>query len=113
MSWKKFIVGEKMPDINDPKYKKRAEREMAAGEWFARKTGLVKLAAKVQRSANRNPKRFLAVSFGIVILGFFYTVGSMIVAYNHGRQRTHSSTAVEQVDSAMKAGHKGLVMPRR
>ena len=31
MSWKKMIFGEKMPDKDDPKYKERYEREVAAG----------------------------------------------------------------------------------
>ena len=30
MSWKKMIFGEKMPDKDDPKYKERYEREVAA-----------------------------------------------------------------------------------
>ena len=31
MGWKKMIFGEKMPDKNDPKYKERYEKEVAAG----------------------------------------------------------------------------------
>ena len=36
MSWKKMIFGEKMPDKDDPKYKERYEREVAAGRKAAR-----------------------------------------------------------------------------
>ena len=113
MSWKKFLIGEKMPDANDPAYKAKAERDRAAGAWFAQKTGMVKLAIIVQRYANRHPKRFLGISFGIVILGFIFTIANMVVAYNSGHKTGRKSSAVEQVDSALKATHHGIVMPRR
>ena len=31
MGWKKLIFGEKMPDKNDPKYRKQYEKEVDAG----------------------------------------------------------------------------------
>lgn len=31
MSWKKMVFGEKMPDKDDPKYKERYKKEVAAG----------------------------------------------------------------------------------
>ena len=37
MSLKKIIIGEPMPDKNDPKYKERYEREVEAGRKFAEK----------------------------------------------------------------------------
>ena len=36
MSWKKMIIGEKMPDKDDPKYKKRYESEVEAGRKTAK-----------------------------------------------------------------------------
>ncbi len=30
MGWKKLIMGEKMPDKNDPRYKERYEKEVSA-----------------------------------------------------------------------------------
>jgi conjugative transposon TraK protein len=36
MGWKKMIMGEQMPDKNDPKYKERYEREVSAGRKFAK-----------------------------------------------------------------------------
>ena len=36
MSWKRFIIGEKMPDKADPQYKERYEKEVDAGKRFAR-----------------------------------------------------------------------------
>ena len=35
-SFKKFILGEKMPDKDDPKYKDRYEKEVNAGMKFAK-----------------------------------------------------------------------------
>ena len=35
MSWKKMILGEKMPDKDDPKYQDRYEKEVDAGRKFA------------------------------------------------------------------------------
>lgn len=102
-----------MPDINDPKYKARAERDRAAGAWFARKSGLTTLVASIQRIALRHPKRFLGISFGIVILGFIFTITNMVVAYQHSRYSGRRSNAVEQVDSALKARHHGIIIPRR
>jgi len=34
MSWKKMVFGEKMPDKDDPKYKERYKKEVAAGVLF-------------------------------------------------------------------------------
>lgn len=31
MGWKKLIMGEKMPDKNDPKYRERYEKEVGFG----------------------------------------------------------------------------------
>lgn len=36
MGWKKMLVGEKMPDKDDPKYRQRYEKEVKAGRKFAK-----------------------------------------------------------------------------
>ena len=48
MSFKKIIIGEPMPDKNDPKYKERYEREVEAGRKFAEKIKLPWLFGKIQ-----------------------------------------------------------------
>ena len=48
MGWKRLIIGEPMPDKNDPKYKERYEREVEAGRKFADKTGISWGAKKIQ-----------------------------------------------------------------
>ena len=35
MSWKKFIIGEKMPDKDDPAYKEKRVQANKAGKTFA------------------------------------------------------------------------------
>ena len=67
MSLKKIIIGEPMPDKNDPKYKERYEREVEAGRKFAEKIKLPWLFGKIQLWANDNRKAFLVIVFGIVI----------------------------------------------
>ena len=46
--FRRMLLGEKMPDRNDPKYKERYEREVNAGRRFAKATRIDKAAAKVQ-----------------------------------------------------------------
>lgn len=48
MNIKKVILGEKVPDKDDPTYKKRHEEGVEAGKSFARTMRLDKAAAKVQ-----------------------------------------------------------------
>ena len=49
MGFKKILFGEKVPDKDDPKYKERYERDVAAGKSFAQTLHLDKGAACVQR----------------------------------------------------------------
>ena len=99
MSWKKFFVGEPVPDKNDPKYKERYERDKAAGETFARMTGLSALAAWIHRYASAHKVAFLVLVFGFVILLFILNVARMVRAYHVSNGS--KAVAVERVDSAM------------
>lgn len=67
MGWKKMIFGEKMPDKDDPKYKKRYESEVEAGRKTARLLRIDKAAGCVQRFACRYPRWFIGIVFGIVM----------------------------------------------
>lgn len=107
MSLKKVIVGEPMPDKNDPKYKERYEKEVEAGRKFAEKAKLGWLVAKIQLWANDNRKAFLVIVFGIVIGCFALNIFNMVRAYNHTRSG-RSGTAVEKVDSALKQNRNQL-----
>lgn len=100
MGWKKFFVGEKVPDKDDPKYKERYERDKAAGEKFARVSGLAWCAERIQRWATENRHAFLIIVFGFVIMLFILNVFRLCSAYHS--QNTRKVTAVERVDSVMK-----------
>ena len=102
-SWKKFIMGEKMPDKNDPQYKEKYEKDVDAGRRFARWSGLDRLAAKVQNFANKHSKAFLIIVFGFVILCFGMNIYRMGRVWN---QEGEHKTAVEQQDELIKNRHR-------
>lgn len=99
MGWKKLIMGEKMPDKNDPRYKERYEKEVSAARKVARFLRIDKAAAATQRFANRWPKLFLGIVFGIVIFCFVLNV------YRLSQVATKANdyqTAVEKQESIYK-----------
>ena len=63
-NFKKFFVGEPMPDKNDPKYKERYERDVAAGQRFARASGLAWLGRHYCRWAENHKKLFFVLMLG-------------------------------------------------
>ena len=100
MSWKKLIVGEPMPDKNDPKYKERYEREVEAGRKFANASGISWAARKIQEWGQGHKVAFLAIVFGFVILCFFINVFRLVNAYQHCGPA--KAVAVERLDSALQ-----------
>lgn len=60
-----MLVGEKMPDKDDPKYRQRYEEEVKAGRKFARTLKLDVLAIKVQQFANNHKRLSLPLSSGL------------------------------------------------
>ena len=101
MGIKKIIMGEPMPDKNDPKYKERYERDVEAGRKFANASGLGWLSARITIFAQENKEAFLFISFGIVILLFSLNIIGMVKSYraSHSNQPAQS---VQRVDSAMR-----------
>lgn len=99
MGWKKLIMGEKMPDKNDPKYKERYVKEVSAGRKVARFLRIDKAAAATQWFADRWPRLFLGTVFGIVIFCFVLNV------YRLSQVATKANdyqTAVEKQESRYK-----------
>ena len=94
MGWKKLIFGEKMPDKDDPKYRKQYEKEVDAGRRTARLLGIDKAAASVQRFAIRFPKFFLILVFGVVIFCLGYNI-----------YRIERITATERQEGLLKKRH--------
>lgn len=100
MGFKKFFLGEPMPDKNDPKYRERYEREVAAGRRFADAVGISWLARKVHAVACKNKVLFLVVAFGVVLACFTFNIVTMVKVFN--QSNGSGSNAVEQVDRAMQ-----------
>ena len=103
MGWKKMLVGEKMPDKDDPKYRQRYEEEVKAGRRFARTLKLDVLAVKVQQFANTHKRLFLALVFGFILLCFGFNIYRMVMVYNH-QQSTQSAT--ERQEQLMRQRRK-------
>ena len=97
MGWKKMLIGEKMPDKDDPKYRQRYEKEVRAGRKFAKTMKLDVLAGKVQLFANGHKRLFLSLVFGFIILSFGLNIYRMAVAYNHQRSRQSATERQEQM----------------
>lgn len=104
MSFKRLIIGEPMPDKNDPKYKERYEQEVSAGKKFAEKSGINWLIVKIQLWANVHKKGFLVIVFGIVIFCFAVNIFNMVRFYR--RTKAFHGTAVEKVDSALQKSYR-------
>ena len=109
MGWKKRIFGEKMPDKNDPKYKERYEREVAAGRKFAKAAKFDQIAADVQGFANGHKKLFLAIVFGLVALSFGFNLVQMVRICNRQKIETPQATAIEHQEHLLhKSNHVKL-----
>lgn len=100
MGFKKFFLGEPMPDKNDPRYRECYEREVAAGRRFADAVGISWLARKIHAVACHNKVLFLVVAFGIVLACFTFNIVTMVKVFTQSNSK--SSNAVEQVDRAMQ-----------
>ena len=102
MGWKKLILGEKMPDKDDPKYRKQYEKEVDAGRKTAKLLGIDKTAASVQRFAIRFPRVFLVLVFGIVIFCIGHNIYRIATVANMPKERI---TATERQEGLLKERH--------
>ena len=82
MGWKKLILGERMPDRNDPRYAERYEKEGSAGRKWARLLKIDKAAGYAQCFACRHPRVFLTLVFGIVVGCLTLNIYRMVQIYN-------------------------------
>lgn len=101
MSWKKMIIGEKMPDKDDPKYRKRYENEVEAGRKAARVLKIDKAASGVQRFACKHPKWFLTIVFTIVVGCLTFNIYRMVAVSRMQNTEQHT-TATEQQEKLLK-----------
>lgn len=100
MGFKKMIIGESMPDKDDPRYKAKYERQVEAGKRFARFLRLDKLAEKMALFAHRNPRVFFFGIFFFLALMFvssIYRIYTATVYINRPQ-----STAVEKQEKELR-----------
>ena len=98
MGFKKILFGEKVPDRDDPKYKERYEKDVAAGKSFAHALHLDRAAACVQRFASRHAKLFLALVFSFVLFSVGLSLYRMKQAVTYQLQ---PSSAVERQEKEL------------
>ena len=96
---RRMLVGEDMPDKNDPKYNERYEKEVAAGRKFAKNTRIDRVAAKVQGFANAHKTLFLVIVFGFVAICFGINIYRMVRYYDH---RTEAKSAIKRQEGRKK-----------
>ena len=85
--WKRIILGEKMPDRDDPKYRDRYEKDVEAGRKFARATRIDRLAGHVQRFAESHREVFLAIVLAVVTGCLAVNIVHFTRAYRAHRDR--------------------------
>ena len=95
--WKNIILGEKMPDKDDPKYREKYEKDVAAGRRFARATKLDLLAARIQSFAEKHRRLFLVIVFGIILFCFGLNVSRVARAYRLHREAPGAVRTQEEV----------------
>jgi len=98
MGFKKMIIGEPVPDKDDPKYKEKHEKTVEAGMNFAKAVKLDKAAACVQRFATNHTKVFLALVFGFVLFSVALNLWRMSNAVTY---RTETSSAIERQEKEL------------
>lgn len=98
MGIKKILLGEKMPDKDDPRYKKRHDHDVAAGRSFAESLRLDKAAACVQGFALRHSKLFLALVFSFVLFSIALNLYRICSAVKY---RQNPSSATERQESEL------------
>lgn len=93
-----MLLGEDMPDKNDPKYKELHEQSFNAGASFARKTKLDVFALKVQTFASSYPKIFLGIIFSIVL----FCIGLNLYRLSTAVNMPKSSSVIQTQEQYLK-----------
>ena len=103
---RKMIVGEKMPDKNDPRYREKYEKDVEAGRKFARRTGLDRLAGYVQRFADRHSGLFLGIVLAIVIGCFVVNAYHFTKAWRLRKEHIESTALPgERIEEMVEEAH--------
>jgi hypothetical protein len=94
--FRRIIVGEKMPDKNDPKYKERYEREVNAGRRFAQITGLAWLQERLYKWAEAHKKAFFAIMLGLMTFFAVANIARLCSVTNVKVAAMHKAHSVKQ-----------------
>ena len=100
MDWKKFFMGEPMPSKDDPRYKELHENSKAAGEKFAKYSGLAWLGQRVVRFSDSHRLFFVCFVFSLVLFLGVYNITKLVRASVRHDRHTEQA-AVRAVDSVM------------
>lgn len=103
--FKKMLFGERMPDKNDPQYKERYDKEVEAGQQFAKKMKIDKLAAIIQRFANSHRNLFLFIVFGFLGFCLALNVYRMVSVARH---QPNGVTATQYQEELLKKRHERI-----
>ena len=104
--WKNIILGEKMPDKDDPKYREKYEKDVEAGRKFARATRIDRLAGHVQRFAERHRGVFLGIVMAIVLGCLAVNIYHFTRAYRaHREQKVSSQEASRMLREGLDNAH--------
>ena len=98
MGIKKIILGEPVPDKDDPRYKEKHEKAVNAGKSFAHTIKLDKAAEHVQRFASNHSKLFLVLVFSFVL---FSITLSLVRISNAVTYKERRETAIERQEKEL------------
>lgn len=107
---KKMILGEKMPDKDDPQYRDKYEKDLQAGRKFAKATGIDRLVGHIQKFAGEHQGLFLGIVFAIVIGCFALNIYHFTKAYRLRKEyRESSGIPAQQIRNMVENVH--AIMP--
>ena len=98
MGIKKIILGEPVPEKDDPRYKEQHEKAVNAGKSFAHTLRLDKAAEHIQRFASNHSKLFLILVFSFVL---FSITLSLVRISNAVTYKERMETAVERQEKEL------------
>lgn len=110
MKLKKVILGEEMPDKDDPKYKERYEKEVEAGRKVAKALGIGTLTYRFQMWANRHSKAFF---IGVLMLIAFIVLVSLMRLALATKIPTSTTHAVERQEQVLRKTKKFQELERQ
>lgn len=103
MGFKKMLLGDKEPDMSDPRVRERFERNKAAGEKFARRMRLDRLYSAMQGWCATHRRAYFSIVFTAVGFLFVLNVWRLASAY-----RIHAGTAKGESAVEQQRGHLHL-----